>query len=82
MTPEEVKAIVFEALARIAPEAARSSIRADAPLRDQLDLDSMDFLNLLVALHKRTGVGIPESDYASVGTIDQLTSYIAARGSS
>jgi acyl carrier protein len=82
MTPDEIMADVFAALARIAPEARRKSIRGDAPLRDQLDLDSMDFLNLLVALHKRTGVEIPEADYARIATIDQLVAYIAQRQAS
>ena len=49
-------------------------------LRDQVDLDSMDFLNLLVGVHQRTGIEIPEADYPKLATLDQLVAYLAAKG--
>ena len=78
-TPVELRALVFEVLGGIAPEADPAQLAGDAPLRDQLDLDSMDFLNLLVGIHERTGIEIPESDYAQLSTLDELVAYLAAR---
>jgi acyl carrier protein len=79
MTPDDVRRIVFEALTRIAPEIDAASLRQDQPLRDQLDLDSMDFLNFVVALHVRLGVDIPEVDYPRLQTLDGVVTYLAAK---
>jgi acyl carrier protein len=54
-------------------------LQADRPLREQIDLDSMDWLNFLVALHERLQVEIPESDYARLATLDQTVDYLAAK---
>jgi acyl carrier protein len=75
--PAALRAIVFETLAGIAPEADPAALAGDAPMRDQLDLDSMDFLNLLVGIHERTGIDIPEADYAHLETLDELVAYLA-----
>jgi acyl carrier protein len=77
---EALRALVFEVLAGIAPEADPGALAGDAPLRDQLDLDSMDFLNLLVGIHERTGLDIPESDYGELQTLDALVAYLARAG--
>lgn len=71
----EVKAI----LKSIAPEVDADALRTDLPLRDQVDLDSMDWLNFLIALHERLHVDIPESDYARLTTLDALTGYLSAK---
>ena len=71
--------IVFAALRRIAPEVAPGELEPGVPLRDQVDLDSMDWLNFLVALHGRLGVDIPEADYRKLVTLDDLLAYLAAR---
>jgi len=73
---------VLEALQRIAPEISPSEIAPDVPLRDQVDLDSMDWLNFLVALHAKVGVDIPEADYAKLATLDQLLAYLKAKRAS
>lgn len=77
LTAEEVKSAVLRILGDIAPEADLKSLSPDANFRDQLDLDSMDFLNFVIALHKTFRVEIPEADhpkYASLnGCIEQLT---------
>ncbi len=65
-------------LRRIAPEV--EAIDPARRLRDQVDLDSMDWLNFLVALHERFGVDIPESEYASLDTLDAIVACLAARG--
>jgi len=75
----ELRAAVLAALCRIAPEVEPAALRPDAPLRDQVDLDSMDWLNFLVALHGRLGVDIPEADYRKLVTLDDLLAYLAAR---
>jgi len=67
---------VFAVLARIAPELAPAAIAPDKPLRDQVDLDSMDWLNVLVALHERLGVNIPEADYGRLVTLHDIVGYL------
>lgn len=79
MTRDELRAQVLEALGGVAPEADLAGLRGDVPLRDQLDLDSMDFLNFLVAVHQRTDVDIPEADYGKLATLDQLVAYLARK---
>jgi acyl carrier protein len=74
--PEELKSQVLKLLATIAPELDAASLRADKPLRNQIDLDSMDWLNFLVALHERLKVDIPEADYGKLATLDQLLAYL------
>jgi acyl carrier protein len=70
---------IIAALRTVAPEVEPASLRGDLPLREQVDLDSMDFLNFLVELHRRLGVDIPEADYAQVQTLDACDAYISAR---
>jgi acyl carrier protein len=76
MTPEELRRIVLETLTRIAPEIDPGSIDARANFREQLDLDSMDFLNFVLALHQRLGVEIPEIDYPQLYTLDGAVAYL------
>ena len=75
----ELRAAVLAALCRIAPEVEPAALRPDVPLRDQVDLDSMDWLNFLQALHAALGVDIPESDYAKLVTLDDLAAYLGSR---
>jgi acyl carrier protein len=74
--PEELKSQVLEVMTTIAPELEPGELRADKPLRNQVDLDSMDWLNFLVALHERLKVDIPEADYAKLVTLDDLLAYL------
>lgn len=76
MSNDEIRAGVVAELAAIAPEIEEGELADAELLRDQVDLDSMDWLNFLVALNKRFAVDIPESQYASLRTIDDLTGYI------
>ena len=78
MTPDEVRAGVLDELLKIAPEADPAGLRADESVRDQLDLDSMDQLNFAIALHKRFGIDIPESDAPKLATLEGCVSYITA----
>ena len=79
MERNAVRATVLAELKRIAPEVEEAELKADKLLRDQVDLDSMDWLNFLVALHERLKVEIPESDYVRLGTLNQVVDYLAAR---
>ncbi len=79
MTPDEIRAIVLEALSAIAPEADLGNLRPDVSFRRQLDLDSMDLLNLAIALHRRFGVEIPEEDYPKLATLDGSVEYLSSR---
>ena len=79
MTPEEIQAVVLEILRKIAPEMAGAKLLPDKPLREQLELDSMDFLNFVIGLNKRLGVSVPESDYRILDTLDHCVAYLARR---
>lgn len=79
MTLDEIRQAVIGSVQSIAPEADFAALDPKHPLREELDLDSFDFLNVLIELHARTGVEIPESDYARVGTLDALLGYLSAR---
>ncbi len=77
MTRQETLALVAEVLGGIAPEADLSAVAGDADLREALDLDSMDFQNLVAGLHERTGAPIPEADYPRLLTLDGMAAYFA-----
>jgi len=75
----EIRPRVLAIMKSIAPELEESELRADRPLRNQIDLDSMDWLNFLVALHEKLHVDIPEADYAKLVTLDDLVGYLRAK---
>ena len=79
MTRAEIEAAVLKALAEVAPEVDVASLRRDAPRRDQVDLDSFDYLNFFVALHKASGIDVPESDYPKLATVRDAVDYLAQR---
>jgi acyl carrier protein len=74
-----LRTTVLAALAGVAPEADAATLRDDVPLRTQVDIDSVDYLNFLIAVHEATGVDIPETDYAQIVTLAGLVDYVAAR---
>ena len=76
MTQNDIRSEVLAVLTTIAPEVAAEDISDDILLRDQVDLDSMDWLNFLIGIHKRLQIDIPESDYASLRTLTDLVRYI------
>lgn len=75
MTKDEIRQIAVEALSGIAPETDPSTLGGGDDIRESLDIDSMDFLNFVIALHQRTGVDIPEEDYPKLFTLDGVVSY-------
>ena len=77
MNEAELKDLLLQLLSGIAPEADYASLAGDANLRETLDLDSMDFLNFVTALHQRTGKNIPEADYPELVTLDKAIRYLS-----
>jgi acyl carrier protein len=76
MTLDEIRTTALELLAEIAPELDPAALAGDVPLRDQVDLDSMDFLNYLISIHNKLAVEIPEGDYDRLATLDGLVAYV------
>ncbi len=79
MTEAELKRLVLDALVSVAPELDEASLAPDTSFRDQLDIDSMDFLNYLIVLHEALKIDIPESDYTQLTSIDGAVNYLAKR---
>lgn len=76
MNEADIRAVALETLLAIAPEVEADELRGDKPLRNQVDLDSMDWLNFLLGLHEKLKVDIPEADYARLVSLDDVVSYL------
>ena len=76
MTREDIKALILEIIHDIDDEADFDNLQPDKPLRDQLDLDSMDFLDIVMELRKRHQLQIPESDYPRLATLNSCADYL------
>lgn len=79
MIPEEVRRTVLTCLGQVAPEADVANLRGDLPIRDQVDLDSMDFLRFVIEIDETLHVAVPESEYAELATLDGCVRYLGAR---
>lgn len=79
MTDRPTAATVLGELGAIAPEADLETLPLDAPIRDELDIDSMDFLNFVVALGSRFEIDIPERDYPELETVAGCVGYLEKR---
>jgi len=79
MTSLDLRMTILDVLTDVAPEIEREKIDPRVDLRDQFDLDSMDFLNFVLGLHKALGVDIPEADYRKIGTLEGCIGYLASR---
>ena len=79
MNQSEAKALIIDVLSGIAPEADFAALPGKAQMRDELDLDSMDFLNFISELHKRTTLDIPEAEYPKLSTLDGGVAYLCER---
>lgn len=79
MTPDEIRKLAIDTLSDIAPETDPSTLRGGEDIREALDIDSMDFLNFVTALHKKTGVSIPEEDYPRLFTLDGVANYLGGK---
>ena len=76
MSEAEARMMICDILRGIAPETDPESLADDEDMREALDLDSMDFMNFVVALHERTGLDIPEADYPKLRTLAGATAYL------
>ena len=79
MNREEIKDVIIEIIEDIDEDAETDGLKADQPLRDQLDLDSMDFLDIVMELRKRYKLQIPEADYPELATLDSCVNYLEPR---
>ena len=79
MTDAEIKQVVRQALSNVAPEIDIESIDPGKDLRDQIDIDSVDFLNFVIGLHKELGVEIPDADVAKLVTLNGCVTYLGAK---
>lgn len=76
MTRDEIKDLILEIIADIDEDAEFDDLSADKPLRDQLDLDSMDFLDIVMELRKRHQLQIPEEEYPELATLTSCVNYL------
>jgi acyl carrier protein len=79
MTREAIREAVVKALTSVAPEIDPSSLSPDEAFRQEFDLDSMDFLNFVIALHASLGVDVPEADYPKLATLNGAVNYVTNR---
>jgi acyl carrier protein len=79
MIRDDVAAVLIDELGRIAPETDASRLDPNVELRDELDIDSMDFLNLVTALSERLKTNIPETDYPRLATFGRAVDYLVQR---
>jgi len=79
MQEQEIRRGVLALLQRIAPELEPAQLDGGLALRDQVDLDSMDFLNFLISIHEQYRIDIPEADYEKLVSLDDIVAYLRAR---
>ena len=79
MTKEEVKSVLMEIVAEIIPDEDLTNLKDDIPIREQVELDSMDFLDIIMELRKRYGIEVPEDDYIHLATLDSSVAYLEPR---
>ncbi len=82
MKASDIEAILQEELHRIAPEVDIETIERDEDLREEFDIDSIDFLNLVIALDKRFEIEFPEIDYPKINTYNRMVAYLEERSPS
>jgi len=76
---QDIRAGVIAAIKAVAPEVEAADLVAGSTLRAQVDLDSMDWLNVIVGLHERFGIDIPEADYSRLATLNAIVAYLAEK---
>jgi len=78
LSREEASQVLVDCILSVAPEADMNDLRPDRSLRDQLEIDSFDFLTLLTHLHEKTGINVPEADYGKLVTLNNMIDYFVA----
>ena len=79
MTKEACQKLVIDIISDIAPDEDLSTVKPDVRLRDQLQLDSMDFLDIVMELRKRHGIEVPEADYLQLASLDSCAAYLTRK---
>ncbi len=79
MTEDQVKQIVIDIIAEIAPDEDTTNIKPEIKLREQLDLDSMDFLDIVMELRKQHSIEVPEADYPQLASLDSCAAYLTPK---
>ncbi len=79
MTKDDCKKLVIDIISDIAPDEDLSAIKPEVRLRDQLELDSMDFLDIVMELRKRHGIEVPEADYGRLASLESCADYLAPK---
>jgi len=79
MSEDELRAAVLNALGEVAPEVDVAHLDCAADLREAIEIDSMDFLNLAIAVRAATGIEVPEADYPKLGSVDAWVAYLVPR---
>jgi acyl carrier protein len=79
MTKEECRKLVIDIISDIAPDEDVTGVKPDVRLRDQLQLDSMDFLDIVMELRKRHGIEVPEADYMQLASLDSCAEYLTPK---
>jgi acyl carrier protein len=79
VSDRDIRTVIEEELGNIAPEVELKRVDPSADLRDALDIDSMDFLNFITAIHHRLGVDIPEIDYPKLITLNGAVGYLNSK---
>ena len=76
MTPDQIRQVILDILTRIAPDEDLSNLDDTVPFRDQMELDSMDFLDIVMELRKMYRIQIPEEDYENLITMQSTVTYL------
>jgi acyl carrier protein len=79
MTKDDCKKLVIDIIADIAPDEDLNDIKPEVRLRDQLQLDSMDFLDIVMELRKRHGIEVPEADYLQLASLQSCAEYLTPK---
>ena len=79
MTKDDCKKLVIDIISDIAPDEDLSAIKSEVRLRDQLQLDSMDFLDIVMELRKRHGIEVPEADYGQLASLESCAEYLTPK---
>jgi|TARA_B110000438_G_scaffold273767_1_gene293429 acyl carrier protein len=79
MTKEECKKIILDIIEEIAPDEDLTDVKSDARLREQLDLDSMDFLDIVMELRKKHNIEVPEAEYPQLASLDSCAEYLTPK---
>lgn len=79
MTKDECKQVVLDIIAEIAPDEDLSDVKGEIALREQLDLDSMDFLDIVMELRKQHSIEVPEADYGQLASLDSCSEYLTPK---